>query len=138
MEQADDERLAELEDAFNAVVAAYDSGDAVQVLETKTRFYEVLYEGTQSETLTSMLATLHARIWQWRSLGLTHPKRSDTRSRESVANLRAIVAAAESKDTEAAEQATRQEANEAAREVMRLLATDDGRDIHSTNRRNDP
>ena len=138
VEQADDERLAELEDAFNAVVAAYDSGDAVQVLETKTRFYEVLYEGTQSETLTSMLATLHARIWQWRSLGLTHPKRSDTRSRESVANLRAIVAAAESKDTEAAEQATRQEANEAAREVMRLLATDDGRDIHSTNRRNDP
>jgi len=132
------ERLVDLDRVFQDVVAAYESRDAARVLEAKTRFYEVLYQGTRSETLTSMLATLHARIWQWRSLGLTHPRRSDTRSRGSIANLRAIVAAAQGGDADAAEQAARQEANEAAREVMRLLATDDGRDINGTDRRARP
>lgn len=123
VEQANQERLTELGDAFQAVVSAYDSADAEQVLDSKTRFYDVLHQGTQSETLTSMLATLHARIWQWRSLGLMHPLRSIERSRGSIENLRSIVTAAEAKDADAAEQATRQEANQAAQEVIRLLSS---------------
>ena len=90
------------------------------------------------ETLTSMLATLHARIWQWRSLGLTHPHRSGKRSRESIENLRSIVTAAESRDADAAERATRHEANQAAQEVMRLLSADLSGNDRSTNRRNAP
>ncbi len=138
VEQANRERLTELDDAFRAVVSAYESADAERILDTKTRFYEVLLEGTQSETLTSMLATLHARIWQWRSLGLTHPHRSGKPSRESIENLRSIVTAAESRDADAAERATRQEANQAAQEVMRLLSTDLSGNDRSTNRRNAP
>lgn len=115
-------------EAFEAVVAAHESGDAEQVLNVKTSFYKVLHEGTNSETLTSMLTTLHARIWQWRSLGLTHPKRSNECSSESVENLRSIVTAAENgnadADADAAESATREEANQAAQEVMRLLVVD--------------
>lgn len=111
-------------EAFEAVVAAHESGDAEQVLNVKTSFYKVLHEGTNSETLTSMLTTLHARIWQWRSLGLTHPKRSNECSSESVENLRSIVTAAENGNADAAESATREEANQAAQEVMRLLAVD--------------
>ena len=124
VEQASREHTEELEGALEAVVAAYDAGDAEQVLTAKTRFYEVLYTGAQSETLGSMLDTLHARIWQWRSLGLTHPQRSDERSKESVRNLRSIVAAVRSKDPDAAERATREEASQASREVMRLLAAE--------------
>ena len=91
------------------------------MLETKNRFYEVLFEGAGSETLSSMLGTLHARIWRWRALGLSHPQRSDSRSQESIAGLRAMLAAIRQRDAEAAERLTRDEAHGAATEVMRLI-----------------
>lgn len=115
-------QIDELAHALDVVVAAYDSGDAVRVLETKNRFYDVLFEGAGSETLSTMLATLHARIWRWRALGLTHPGRSSDRSQESIAHLRDMLAAIRARDADAAERITRDEANRAAHEVMRLLA----------------
>lgn len=115
------QHVEELDQALNVVVAAYDSGDATRVLETKNRFYDVLFAGAGSETLSSMLATLHARIWRWRALGLTHPGRSLDRSRESIAGLRTMVAAIRARDADAAERITREEAHRAAAEVMRLL-----------------
>jgi DNA-binding GntR family transcriptional regulator len=119
---ADEQQLAALEDALAAVVAAYDSGSAEQTVETKTRFYDVLIDGAASATLSSMLETLHARMWRWRALGLAHPQRSAARSGESLDNLRGIVAAIKNRDAEAAERITREEASQAAEEVLRLLA----------------
>jgi DNA-binding GntR family transcriptional regulator len=120
-EHADEARIKRLAEALEVVVKAYASGDAQRVLETKNRFYEVLFEGAGSETLSSMLSTLHARIWRWRALGLSHPERSAQRSKESVRNLRAVLAAIRKRDSEEAERITREEANRAAAEVMRLL-----------------
>jgi DNA-binding GntR family transcriptional regulator len=114
--------VAGLKAALQAVVAAYDAGNAERTVATKTEFYERLYAGAASETLSSMLATLHARMWRWRALGLAHPQRSTERSRESLENLSAIVAAIERRDAEAAEHITRDEAHRAADEVLRLLA----------------
>jgi DNA-binding GntR family transcriptional regulator len=122
VENADDALVARLEDALDVVVEAYGHGDAQEVLEKKTSFYDVLYEGARSETLASILVTLHARIWRWRALGLTHPKRSKGRSRESIDNLRAVLAAIRKRDAEAAERLAREEVGKAAEEVMRLLA----------------
>ena len=76
--------LKRLAQALDVVVGAYERGDAQEVLETKNRFYEVLFAGAGSETLSSMLGTLHARIWRWRALGLSHPQRSAERSKESI------------------------------------------------------
>jgi DNA-binding GntR family transcriptional regulator len=111
-----------LKAALEAVVAAYDAGDAERTVAAKTEFYEVLYAGAASETLSSMLATLHARMWRWRALGLAHPMRSAERSGESIDNLRSIVAAIRNHDGDEAERITREEANQAAEEVLRLLA----------------
>jgi DNA-binding GntR family transcriptional regulator len=122
VENADDALVARLEEALNIVVEAYGRGDAQEVLEKKNIFYDVLYEGAKSETLASILMTLHARIWRWRALGLTHPKRSSGRSRESIENLRAVLAAIRERDADEAECLTREEAGKAAAEVMRLLA----------------
>jgi DNA-binding GntR family transcriptional regulator len=122
---ADDAQHAALRDALEAVVEAYDAEDAARTVETKNEFYERLYAGAASETLSSMLATLHARMWRWRMLGLAHPLRSDKRSRESVENLRAIVAAIGRGDSNEAERVTRVEASQAADEVLRLLAAED-------------
>ncbi|MBI4207020.1 MAG: GntR family transcriptional regulator [Betaproteobacteria bacterium] len=120
-ENADDAQVKRLAQALEVVVKAYEGGDAQQVLETKNRFYDVLFEGAGSETLSSMLGTLHARIWRWRALGLSHPQRSAQRSKESIRNLRAMLAAIRKRDAEAAERITREEASRAAAEVMRLL-----------------
>ncbi len=121
VEHATQAQVDELASALGVVVAAYEAGDAVRVLETKNRFYDVLFAGARSETLTSMLATLHARIWRWRALGLTHPERSPGRSGESIGNLQAMLAAIRGRDADEAERITREEASKAAQEVLRLL-----------------
>ena len=82
---------------------------------------DVLVEGAGSESLSSMISSLHARISRWRALGLSHPKRSPTRSRESVEALRAMFAAIEAGDAVSAETLGREETNRAATEVMQLL-----------------
>jgi DNA-binding GntR family transcriptional regulator len=125
VENADEHQHAALRAALEAVIAAYDAGDAERTVATKTEFYERLYSGAASETLSSMLATLHARMWRWRALGIAHPLRSEERSHESVENLRAIVAAIARGDGDEAERITRLEASQAAEEVLRLLAADD-------------
>jgi len=121
VENAGDTELKQLAQALDVVIGAYERGDALEVLETKNRLYDVLFEGAGSETLSAMLATLHARIWRWRALGLSHPQRSDARSRESIEGLRAILAAIRRRDAETAEKLMREEAQHAAAEIMRLI-----------------
>lgn len=121
VENAGGAQLKQLAQALDVVAAAYKRGDAQEVLETKNRFYDVLFAGAGSETLSSMLNTLHARIWRWRALGLSHPQRSAQRSKESVKGLRAVLAAIKKRDADAAEKLTREEAQRAAAEVMRLI-----------------
>lgn len=120
-QQASEEQVERLKKALDVVVEAYAGTDASRVLDTKNRFYDVLFEGARSETLSSMIQTLHARIWRWRSLGLTHPDRSPARSTESVENLKRILVAIETRDADAAERLTREEAQRAGREVARLI-----------------
>jgi DNA-binding GntR family transcriptional regulator len=121
VEHADAAQVKQLAQALDVVAGAYTRGDAQEILETKNRFYDVLFAGAHSETLSSMLGTLHARIWRWRALGLSHPQRSDQRSKESVKNLRAVIAAIRKRDADAAEKLTREEARRAAAEAMRLI-----------------
>ena len=126
VQHASAEQVQQLAQSLDVVVQAYGSGDAARVLDTKNHFYDVLFAGAGSETLSSMLATLHARIWRWRALGLTHPGRSTDRSQESITHLRDMLAAIRARDAEAAERITRDEANRAGHEVMRLLSEADG------------
>lgn len=121
VEHADDAKVKQLAQALEVVAAAYESGDVQQVLETKNRFYDVLFDGAANDTLSAMLVTLNGRIWRWRALGLSHPQRSSGRSRESVRNLKSVIAAIRKRDPEAAERLTRDEANRAAQEVIRIL-----------------
>jgi DNA-binding GntR family transcriptional regulator len=121
VENASEAQKKQLARALEVVADAYEKGDAQQVLDTKNRFYDVLFEGAGSETLSTMLSTLHARIWRWRALGLSHPRRSAQRSKESIRGLRAVLAAINKHDAGAAEALTRAEAQRAAAEVIRLI-----------------
>lgn len=118
------DQVDELRKALDEVTQCYDGGGPAKILQAKNNFYDVLVAGAGSESLSSMISILHARISRWRALGLTHPKRSPQRSRESVAALRAMFAAVKAGDAAQAELLGRKETAQAATEVMRLLADD--------------
>lgn len=121
VEQADGTQIARLEQALTVLEKAYARGEVDKMLETKNSFYEALFEGARSPTLSSMIGMLHGRIWRWRALGLTHPQRSPERAHESLANLRALLAAMRARDAALADKTIREEVNKAAVEVHRLL-----------------
>jgi len=121
IERAAPEDRHRLAAALADVQAAYKAGAAEGILAAKNRFYGVLFEGAGSDVLSSMLGGLHARIWRWRALGLSHADRSSVRSKQAIKGLRELVAAIGRGDAEAAEQAIRDDTADAAREVMRLV-----------------
>jgi len=110
-----------LEQALKATAQSYENGDPSTILEAKNRFYDVLFEGAGSETLSSMIGTLHVRIWRWRALGLGHPRRSEKRWKESIRGLRAMLAAIAKGNASLAENLLRDEVTKAAAEIMGLL-----------------
>jgi len=122
VEHATTDQVEKLEHALIAVGSAYDGGETQRILEAKNSFYDVLFAGAGSETLSSMIGMLHVRIWRWRALGLGHPQRSPERSQESMRGLRVMLKAIRTRDAGLAERAIREEVNKAAAEVTRLLA----------------
>jgi DNA-binding GntR family transcriptional regulator len=113
--------LEALKSALERAAGAYDEGTPDKILATKNEFYGILFAGAGSETLSEMIATLYARIWRWRALGLGHPKRSPRRSAQSVAALRELCEALENGDGERAERVARQESMNASAEIMRIF-----------------
>ena len=124
VQNAEDADVHTLRSALDETAACYETGDPERILDAKTRFYDVLVAGAGSESLSAMLSTLHARIWRWRALGLSHPSRSPTRSRESIEGLRAMFDAIAARDAANAERCAREETDRAAIEVVHLLAID--------------
>jgi DNA-binding GntR family transcriptional regulator len=122
IENANAAQVEQLEKALDKAVEAYQTDDPEQSVDAKNHFYDVLFEGAGSETLSVMISSLHGRIWRWRALGLSHPLRSSQRWKESIANLRNVVGAIKERDAGGAERILRDEVNKAAAEVNRLLA----------------
>ncbi len=110
-----------LKDTLERTIAAYREGTPDVIMKVKNEFYELLFAGAGSETLSSMIAMLYARIWRWRALGLSHPKRSPRRSEQSIAGLRKLYDALKKKNADLAEKIARREVMNAATEIMRIL-----------------
>ena len=123
-EHADHAQVEELDRALHGVADAYETGDPERILETKNAFYDVLFAGAGSQTLSSMIAVLHGRIRRWRAIGLSHPQRTKQRQQESMRNLRVMMKAVRARDARVAEQAVRDDVQRAAAEIDRLLAKD--------------
>jgi DNA-binding GntR family transcriptional regulator len=125
VEKAGVQEIAALGRELKATAAAYRRGDPEETIAAKNRFFEMLFRGAKSETLSTMLATLLARIWRWRALGLSHPRRSPRRSEQSIKSLQALYKAIEQRDAAAAEKLARQEVMNAAEEIVRILGRDE-------------
>jgi GntR family transcriptional regulator, trigonelline degradation regulator len=100
-----------LQQALEQTAHCYKAGDPAKIIEAKNRFYEILVEGAGSDSLSTMLATLHARVARWRALGLSR--------------LRAMFDAITKGDVTAAEMLAREETTHAAAEVVQLLTQAD-------------
>jgi GntR family transcriptional regulator, trigonelline degradation regulator len=116
------EDLADLKRGLDETVSAYRGGEPEEILEAKNRFYDIMFQGAGSETLSSMIGTLHARIWRWRALGLGHPKRSRSHSQDSIKGLRSLFKAIEEGNADGAEEIARDQVTKASEEVIKLLA----------------
>lgn len=123
-ENADEGQIAQLEIALDATAAAYSDNDADRILDCKNKFYDVLFQGAHSETLSLMIGSLHGRISRWRALGHRHPQRSASRWKESILGLRATLAAIKQRDRDLAEKVLREEVTKAAAEITRLIESD--------------
>lgn len=121
-EQAQPQEIQQLEEALIKTAEAYDTNDPEKILEAKNGFYDVLFAGARSQTLSSMIAMLHGQIRRWRAIGLSHPMRSLHRQQESMHNLRAMLKAVRAKNAALAEELIREEVQKAGAEVNRLLA----------------
>jgi DNA-binding GntR family transcriptional regulator len=110
-----------LKDALDRTIEAYRDSPPDIVMNVKNAFYEILFTGAGSETLSSMISMLHARIWRWRALGLSHPKRSARRSEQSIAGLRKLYDALKKRDADLAEKIARREVLNAAAEILQIL-----------------
>ncbi|MBI3434818.1 MAG: GntR family transcriptional regulator [Proteobacteria bacterium] len=119
---ATDADIEKLEEALGLTIKAYRAGDPKIILEAKNQFYEVLFRGAASESLWSMLVALHARIWQWRAIGLAHPQRAKKRTEEAITSLRVLVSSIKKRNASQAESVARTAVSQAAAEIARLLS----------------
>lgn len=118
---ASSEDIAALKGALDRTIDAYRTGPPEIIKKVKNEFYAILFAGAGSETLSSMISMLHARIWRWRALGLGHPKRSPRRSQQSIAELRQLYDALKKRNADLAEQIARREVMNAAEEIIKIL-----------------
>lgn len=122
-EQNNPDRIAELEQAYSAVEAAYHDGDPRAILAAKNDFYAAMHTGAGSQSLSKMLSIVLAQVWRWRAMGLAHPNRSTERSVESTRILSEMVEAIRAGEADTAERAAKEDTRLAAAEVLRLLDT---------------
>jgi len=121
VENASDKDIKALKNALDRTIDAYRDGPPEIIMKVKNEFYEILFAGAGSETLSSMISMLYARIWRWRALGLGHPKRSAQRSKQSIAELRKLYDVLKNRNADLAEKIARQEVMNAAAEIMQIL-----------------
>jgi DNA-binding GntR family transcriptional regulator len=88
VERASHDQYVALEDAFAAVDATFTAGTSMQsMLAAKDAFYQILFEGAASETVTTIIGGLHARVSVLRARSLSYPGRPA----ESLSEMRQIL-----------------------------------------------
>lgn len=120
---ASDEQIERLRAAFTEIeaLAADDEADVKTSLQALDRFYETLLEGAGNTALRSMLELLRARLRALRAASLAQPDRAAA----MIAEIRAVVEAAEARDEDAMAAACAHHVGEAARSGLKGSRRDD-------------
>jgi GntR family transcriptional regulator, trigonelline degradation regulator len=115
VERASEPQMRALRRSFEAIERAAHTGRGL--LATKDRFYDVIFEGADNPTIASVLSILHARITGLRATSLAQTGRPP----QTVAEIRAIVEAAEARDPQTAQTLTADHVKKAAAAALRQL-----------------
>jgi GntR family transcriptional regulator, trigonelline degradation regulator len=119
-ERASDQEVKALREAFHELERVWqESADARSMLQSKNRFYDVLFRGADNATIGSVLGLLQARIAVLRATSMSQPGRPTA----SVEEIRAIVEAVEVRDAAAAGLACSHHVTEAGRWALEALAS---------------
>lgn len=118
VERASDELVAELKAAVAEVEAAHGSNDVSRMLETKSRFYDVLYSGADNQVLHDQARLLNGRLSQLRARSLSH----DGRPRASIKEIREVLREIAARDADKASALWRQHIRNAAATALRSAA----------------
>jgi DNA-binding GntR family transcriptional regulator len=122
VERASDEHLYRLAGALDQFREATVSGQPIrEILNVKSRLYDVLVDGADSAVLASMLSSLQARVSVLRARSLAH----EGRPMESLAEVQTLVKAIAARDVEEAARLCAEHVRNAARTGMSELAHDD-------------
>lgn len=116
-ENATDAQIAACRMAFEDVKRAYGNDASSSPIEAKTRFYDVLMEGTDNPEAVRMLRSIHIRVSQLRVLSLS----SSDRRKKSLKELSALVEAICARDCAMAETLSRNHVDEAAKAALSRL-----------------
>lgn len=109
--------LESLESAVQRLESAASEGDLRKTMDATNEFYRALLAGCGNPVLSQFLTTLHTRISLQRISSMRHKGRSLASSKE----VREILDAISSGDTEAAEVACRRHVQEAGRTALAVL-----------------
>lgn len=99
--RASDAELADLQDCFETLRSAHESGDVTRMLEAKDDFYDVLYRGADNEDLRSHARGLQRRLAQLRARSLS----TGDRPQQSIAEMGDVMARIARRQATEAEQA---------------------------------
>lgn len=108
-------QLAELERSVEDLAQAYEANTGL--LQAKRAFYETLMAGADHDLAASMLRSIQMRASQLRVMTLSDPDRS----RQSIAEIRALLRAIKKRDPDAALNAARKHVQNAGALALRLL-----------------
>lgn len=116
--QADDERVADLRAAVQALHREVRRADRTGLLRAKQRFYDVLLAGCGNRVAAELLPGL---LWRINWLRATSFSRAD-RSTESLHEIDQIMRAIERRDADAAQRAAHRHIERAQRAALEVMA----------------
>lgn len=91
-------QMKQLRESVDHLAEVYEDFSAETFIAAKTRFYDILCEGSGNEVAADMLRRIHTRVSQLRVVSLG----SEERARESIRELREFLSALEARDEERA------------------------------------
>jgi DNA-binding GntR family transcriptional regulator len=122
VERASEEHVDRLADALEQLRDTTEGGQPIrEILEVKSRFYDVLVDGADSSVLSAMLSSLRARVSLLRARSLTHKGRP----LEMISELQTLAKAISARDADEAARLCAEHVRNAARTGMVELAHDD-------------
>lgn len=122
VERASDRHVDQLAGALDELRDTTEGGQPIgEILDVKSRFYDVLVDGADSSVLATMLSSLQARVSVLRARSLTH----EGRPMEMISELQTLAKAITARDGDEAARLCAEHVRNAARTGLDELAHDD-------------